>query len=72
MNDDTEDLKMKLALAESERRMREASDDRYARKIVERIVFAVIAIFALAALYFIFAKVGLSEPQTPNLPTISP
>lgn len=50
---------------ELERKLREErgiSDDRYARKIIEGIVFAIIGIFALAALYFVFVKVGLPKP----------
>jgi len=54
-----QDLKLKVAFGDYEKR----SDDRYAKKIVERIVFGVIVIFALAALFFIFTKVGLPVPS---------
>lgn len=57
-----QDLKMKLAIGQSEKRVFDSADERYAKKIIERIVFGVIVIFALAALFFIFTKVGLPTP----------
>lgn len=41
---------------------RELNDERYARKMIESIVFTIVGIFALAALYVIFAKAGLPKP----------
>lgn len=59
------DLKMRLAITESVSAERNASDGRYARKIVETIVFGALVIFALAALFFIFTKAGLPIPSIP-------
>jgi hypothetical protein len=59
------DLKLKLAVTQSAKSERGISDDRYARKIVETVVFGAIILFALAALFFIFTKVGLPVPSLP-------
>jgi hypothetical protein len=41
---------------------REVSDDKYAAKTVEFIVYGTLVIFAMAALYLIFVRVGLPTP----------
>lgn len=56
-------LRSQLALAEAFKKERNESDERYARRITERIVFFTIALLALAALFFIFTKVGLPTPS---------
>jgi hypothetical protein len=58
-------LTTQLAIAESAKREREVSDARYARKIVETVVFGALVLFALAALFFIFTKAGLPLPDLP-------
>jgi hypothetical protein len=59
------DLKTQLSIAESAKHERETSDARYARKIVETVVFGALLLFAVAALFFIFTKVGLPLPSLP-------
>lgn len=59
------ELNQTKSALELERRMgqeREVNDGRYARKMIEAIVFTIIGIFALASLYFIFIKAGLPKP----------
>jgi hypothetical protein len=56
-------LQRKLDFAEFEKKMLATGEGLYARKIVERIVFGVIILFALAALFFIFTKAGLPTPS---------
>ena len=57
------DLRSKLALAEALKAERNISDSRYSRILIEKIVFGVIILFALAALFFIFVKAGLPTPS---------
>jgi hypothetical protein len=55
------DYKIRLAILDE----RPVSDSRYARKVTETVVFGAIVLFALAALFFIFTKVGLPVPSLP-------
>jgi hypothetical protein len=59
------DLRTKIAIQECAKEERKSSDSLYARKITETIVFGAIIIFALAALFFIFTKVGLPLVSLP-------
>ncbi len=58
-------LKTEIAIQRSARDERAVSDARYARKIVETVVFGAVVLLALAALFFIFTKVGLPTPSLP-------
>lgn len=60
--DENESLTRQLELATALNKERDISDSRYARKIFETGFIALIVIFALASLYFIFAKTGLPQP----------
>jgi hypothetical protein len=59
-----DDLKLRFKLLELTTTERKVSDERYAPRIIEKIVFGTIILFALAALYFIFIKVGLPVPSS--------
>lgn len=72
MSEETkEELKSKLYLEQALKEERKASDNRYAAKIVERIVFGIIAVAAAAligiAIQAIFAN---TTSQNPNAATI--
>lgn len=62
IQEELEATQSELRLVKALKEERDLSDNRYARKIIEGIVFSIVGIFALAALYFIFIKVGLPKP----------
>lgn len=62
LEQENEELRSKLALAEAINNERAISDKRYAFKRVETIIYFVIGIFALATLYFIFNNAGIPKP----------
>lgn len=57
-----EELKKRLALDNALELERGKSDKKYAAKIVETIVFAVIAMLALTVLIKLFASIGFTLP----------